>query len=87
MPGDHYPWDLLPGFTEDIEHGRLDRVRESVDAMLDAIEVDDDDASVLKLRCAQCMSACLRGARRGGAPSDVLLREHVDPPPLQWTHG
>ena len=70
-----YPWDLLPSVALHIEQGRSSEIRESVRLLMIAIANPDPD--LFRLRCAQCMSAFLRGARRGGAPSDVLLREHL----------
>src|SRR4051812_20302449 len=73
-----YRWDLLPEIVADIEHGRGDRKPALFAELLDALDDGEgNDVSLYKLRCAQFMSACMRGARRGGAPSDVLLAEHL----------
>jgi len=73
-----YRWDLLPKLAADIEHGQTDRIPADLDDLLAAIMEDTgDDAALLSLRCAQCMSACMRGARRGGAPSETLMHDHL----------
>ncbi|MBA2482301.1 MAG: helix-turn-helix transcriptional regulator [Planctomycetes bacterium] len=73
-----YRWDLLPGLAAHIEHAQADRALRLLDELLAAIaEGMDGDHTLFTLRCAQCMSACMRGARRGGAPSDALFADHI----------
>jgi AraC-like DNA-binding protein len=36
-----------------------------------------NDLTLWKLRCSQIASACVRGALRGGAPSDISMGEHL----------
>lgn len=73
-----YRWQLLPDLASHIEHGRAELAKPVFTALIEAIDdVEGADAELFRLRCAQCMSACLRGAQRGGAPSDVLLDEHL----------
>jgi AraC-like DNA-binding protein len=70
-----YSWDLLPSVAMHIEQGRSSEIRRSTGLLL--VAIDNPNADLFRLRCAQCMSAFLRGARRAGAPSDALLAEHL----------
>lgn len=71
-----YRWELLPRLAEEVAHGRVDEVRRLIPELLAAVEVFPE-ADFLKLRCAQCASACLRGAQRGGADSERLYLDHL----------
>jgi AraC-like DNA-binding protein len=73
-----YPWDLLPRVAEHIEHGRAEPAQADLHILWQRVLVDmHGDIALLKLRCAQIMSTCMRGALRGGAPSERLYAEHV----------
>ncbi|HYE05985.1 MAG TPA: AraC family transcriptional regulator [Planctomycetota bacterium] len=73
-----YRWNLLPRLAAAIERGR----REHALALWDELAVEiadgcDGDPRIYVLRCAQCLSVCLRAARRAGGPSDRLYDEHL----------
>jgi len=73
-----YPWQLLPKLASEIEHGQRAQARRDLDALLAIIaESSGDDLTLRKLRCAQMISACLRGAHAGGALSERLLRDNL----------
>ncbi|MSR65168.1 MAG: AraC family transcriptional regulator [Verrucomicrobiae bacterium] len=73
-----YPWKLLPRLASEVEHGQKGLAHKDLEELLDIIVVDGgSDLSFCKLRCAQLISGCLRGAHRGGASSDRILSEHL----------
>lgn len=73
-----YRWELLPKLAIEIEYGRRKGARRDLSELLDIFVIQSGpDLTLRKLRCAQTASACLRGARCGGAPSVVLLQEHL----------
>jgi AraC-like DNA-binding protein len=72
-----YRWDLLPRLAEGVEHGLRARALADLEELFAEIDAGvGGDFTLFVLRCAQCMSACLRGARRGGGPSEALYDEH-----------
>src|ERR1043166_7991040 len=78
MARTRYPWKLLPRLASAIEHGQREQAHRDLDALLSIIaETSGDDLTFRKLRCAQLVSGCLRGAHMGGAASDALLAEHL----------
>jgi|GEM_PF-4646089 len=78
MPAPRYPWNLLPQLATAIETGQRNATRQHLDALLAVIAVSSgNDLTLRKLRCAQLVSGCLRGAHHGGVASDLLLREHM----------
>ncbi|MBI4024290.1 MAG: helix-turn-helix transcriptional regulator [Verrucomicrobia bacterium] len=73
-----YPWKLLPRLASAIEHGQREQSRRDLDALLQLIaESSGNNLTLRKLRCAQLVSACLRGAHSGGAASEALLKGHL----------
>ena len=73
-----YPWKLLPRLASEIEHARRDEARRDLDQLLAIIAGDErTNLTLCKLRCAQLVGGCLRGAHQGGASSDVILRDHL----------
>jgi AraC family transcriptional regulator of adaptative response / methylphosphotriester-DNA alkyltransferase methyltransferase len=75
----HYRWDLLPQLADHVEHAQEAQAR----ALLDELMPDLDRAvghrlRLFVLRVAQVMAACIRAARRGGAPSEALYDEHLE---------
>ena len=74
---DNYPWQLLHRLAGRIEQLQVDRAHDDLDCILKVIAQDRSRLDLKKLRCAQIVSFCLRGAHRGGAPSNVILDEHL----------
>jgi AraC-like DNA-binding protein len=72
-----YRWDLLPKLASEIEYGMRREAHRDLDALVHSFRRDSESLTVGKMRCAQTMSACMRGARRAGAPSHVLFTEHL----------
>jgi AraC-like DNA-binding protein len=73
-----YRWDLLPEVVEAIARADQARALARLDELLPEIARSTPGGiSAYRMRCAQCMSACLRGARNGGAASDELLDDHL----------
>ncbi|MCW8130527.1 MAG: helix-turn-helix transcriptional regulator [Planctomycetota bacterium] len=73
-----YRWELLPKLATEIEYGRRAGARRDLAELLAIfVRQSGPDLTLRKLRCAQTASACLRGARCGGAPSAALLQEHL----------
>src|SRR5690349_20232753 len=78
MAAMRYPWKLLPRLATEIEHGEREQARRDLDALLKIIaHRTRNNLTLRKLRCAQLVSACLRGAHSGGAASEPLLTEHL----------
>ena len=72
-----YPWKSLPRLASAIEHGDRTLAYREMGELLDIIARDTQGTLDLnKLRCAQIISGCLRGAQSGGAASEILLDEH-----------
>lgn len=73
-----YPWELLPTIASHIEFRAAEKGHRDLSTLLEILVHDSDgDLALFKMRCSQTMSACIRGARRGGARSDVLMNEHI----------
>jgi AraC-like DNA-binding protein len=73
-----YRWELLPEVVEAIERADEARALALLHELLPEIaKSTPGGVSAFRMRCAQCMSACLRGARRTGASSDELLDDHM----------
>lgn len=74
-----YPWRLLLQLGAHIEHGQYQEAHLALDRALDIITAARSGRLPLrKMRCAQVAGVCLRGAHRGGAPSSVILDEHLE---------
>jgi AraC-like DNA-binding protein len=73
-----YPWQLLQRLASQIENHQVPEAHRSLDRVLAIIaENPPGNLTLRKLRCAQVVSMCLRGAHRGGAPSEIILTEHL----------
>ena len=73
-----YPWQLPVHLSERIEHHQAEAAHGDLERILRVIGADRNGGlAVKKFRCAQIVSFCLRGAQRGGAPSAVILNEHL----------
>jgi AraC-like DNA-binding protein len=73
-----YPWQLLQRLASQIESHQAPESHRSLGRILGIIAEDPrGNLTLRKLRCAQVVSMCLRGAHRGGAPSEVILTEHL----------
>jgi AraC-like DNA-binding protein len=78
MARSRYPWQLLPKLASEIEHGQRTEALRDLDALLEIIaESSGAELNLRKLRCAQLVSGCLRGAHAGGAPSETLLDQNL----------
>jgi|ERR1051325_186453 AraC-like DNA-binding protein len=78
MAAKRYPWKVLPRLASAIEHGQREQARRDLDTLLEIIaQSSGNNLTLRKLRCAQLVSACLRGAHAGGAASDALLKDHL----------
>jgi AraC-like DNA-binding protein len=74
-----YQWELLPKIANHIERRSTERAHRDLSALLNILVRDSfGDLALFKMRCSQTMSAGIRGARRGGARSDVLMAEHIE---------
>jgi AraC-like DNA-binding protein len=73
----HYRWDLLPKLASEIEYGMRREAHRELTALIESFKHDSINLTMGKMRCAQTMSACMRGARRAGAPSHVIFDEHL----------
>ncbi|GMV83471.1 MAG: hypothetical protein AMXMBFR7_46550 [Planctomycetota bacterium] len=75
----HYRWELLPRLATEVEFGRRAAARRDLRELVAILaRQSGPDLTLRKMRCAQTMSACLRGARLGGGPSAALLAEHIE---------
>src|SRR5437588_473745 len=72
-----YRWELLPKLASQVEYGMRAEAHRNLDALIEQFKRDSDRLSVGKIRCCQTMSACMRGARRAGADSETLFRDHI----------
>lgn len=72
-----YRWELLPKLASEIEYGMRAQAHRDLDALIALFIRDSATLALGKIRCCQTMSACMRGARRGGGDSDVLFDEHL----------
>lgn len=74
-----YRWELLPRLASEVEFARKSAARRDLSELLDIVAHQSGaDLTLRKMRCAQIMSACVRGARLGGGPSALLLGEHIE---------
>ncbi len=73
-----YPWQLLVQLGSHIQHDLYQSAHATLDEVLAIIASPRSRLPVRKLRCAQVASFCLRGAYQGGAPSSVILDEHLE---------
>jgi AraC-like DNA-binding protein len=74
-----YPWDLPVRMASYIEHGKMHEAHDALNRVLEIIaNWPGGGLPVRKLRCAQVITICLRGAQRGGAPSDEIYLEHLE---------
>ena len=75
---DRYPWRLLPRIASEIEHLQRREAHRDLERLFWIVwKQGANDPSLGKLQCAQIASACIRGAMRGGAPSDISMGEHL----------
>ena len=72
-----YRWELLPKLASEIEYGMRPQAHRDLTTLIDSFRRDSATLSVGKIRCCQTASACMRGARRGGADSGALFDEHL----------
>ena len=72
-----YRWDLLPKLASEIEYGMRGQAHRDLESLIQSFRRDSDSLTVGKMRCAQTMSAAMRGARRAGADSHALFGEHL----------
>lgn len=73
-----YPWKLLPRLAVEIEYERRQDAHQDMESLLQITwRQEGNDLTLWKLRCSQIASACVRGALRGGAPSDIAMGEHL----------
>ncbi len=74
----NYNWDLLPKLASEVEHARRREALCDLKELLAILARDcGPDLTLRKMRCAQVMSACIRGARRGGGASGILMQDHL----------
>ncbi|MBI3830847.1 MAG: helix-turn-helix transcriptional regulator [Planctomycetes bacterium] len=74
-----YRWELLPRLASEVEFARKAAAHRDLSELLTIVaHQSGHDLTLRKMRCAQIMSACVRGARLGGGPSAVLLAEHIE---------
>jgi AraC-like DNA-binding protein len=73
-----YPWRLLPRLALEIEYERRREAHRDLESLLRITwRQEGNELTLWKLRCSQIASACMRGALRGGAPSDLSMGEHL----------
>ena len=73
-----YPWQLLPQLATRIESHQIEEAHADLNGLLAIIEAHSSaNLALRKFRCAQLISVSLRGALRGGAESETILREHI----------
>ena len=74
-----YRWELLPLLASEVEFARHKAAHRDLTDLLEILaRQSGNDLTLRKMRCAQTMSACVRGARLGGGPSAALLSEHIE---------
>lgn len=74
-----YRWELLPRLASEVEFARRGAACRDLAELLEIVaQQSGADLTLRKMRCAQIMSACVRGARLGGGPSALLLGEHIE---------
>src|SRR5262245_23148163 len=73
-----YPWQLPVRLAARVENHQAAEAHRDLDQVLAIIGGERSGGLTLrKLRCAQIVSFCLRGALRGGAPGGLLVGEHL----------
>ncbi len=72
-----YPWQLLNRLAERFELYQVDEAHADLDCLLDVIAQGSRLIDLRKLRCAQVISFCMRGALAANAPSSELLSDHI----------
>ena len=72
-----YPWQLLNRLAGRFEVHQVDKAHGDLDRVLDVIGQGSRPLDLRKLRCAQVMSFCVRGAHAAAAPSPDLLGNHI----------
>ena len=73
-----YPWWLFTRVANHVEHGNHQAAHTDLDHVLNRIEREHGpELAPRKLRCGAILSHCLRGAYRGGAPSEPILIEYM----------
>ncbi|MBC7851969.1 MAG: hypothetical protein IAF94_00890, partial [Pirellulaceae bacterium] len=71
-----YPWQLPVRLSARVENHQAAEAHRDLDQLLAIIGAKHSDSlSVRKLRCAQAISHCTRGALRGGASSSALVTD------------
>lgn len=71
-----YPWQLLHRLANRIELAQSEDAHSDLDQILRVISGGKGRLDIRKMRSSQVISFCLRGAYKGGAPSDLILEEH-----------
>ncbi len=80
-----YPWRRLPRLVLRIRYGQAEQAHKTMDALLDEFDQEHDRRlGPRKLRCAMVMSYCTRGARLGGAPSELVIDENLQGIETLW---
>ena len=73
-----YPWKLGQRLATRIETCQRPAAHADLDQLLAIVaRARSGGLSLRKLRCAQLVSLCLRGAHAAGAPSNVILDKHL----------
>ncbi len=69
-----YPWQRVPRLSQRIRYGQSEQAHRELDVLLAEFEQEHGRAlGPLRLRCGMVLSYCLRGARQGGAPGEVVM--------------
>jgi AraC-like DNA-binding protein len=73
-----YPWQLPVRLAACVEHHQVAEAHRDLDRVLDIIGGERSGGLLLrKLRCAQAITHCTRGALQGGAPSSDLVKDSL----------
>lgn len=72
-----YPWQLLNRIVGHLEVQQIDAAHADLDHQLDIIASAPSRLDLRKLRCAQVMCFCSRGALAAAAPSSELVRDQL----------
>jgi AraC-like DNA-binding protein len=73
-----YPWQLPVRLAACVEHHQVAEAHRDLDRLLAIIAGERSGGLMLrKLRCAQAITLCTRGALQGGAPSSALYEDSL----------
>jgi hypothetical protein len=73
-----YPWQLPIRLAARVEHHQVAEAHRDLDQLLTIIGRERSGGLLLrKLRCAQAITHCTRGALEGGAPSSNLVADSM----------